>query len=42
MVRGLHYNLKSFFVFAEFKGIVGKLNDEFITVGIIFDFPIKK
>ncbi|MGB5818669.1 MAG: outer membrane beta-barrel protein [Saonia sp.] len=33
---GAHYNLEHFFVFAEFKGIVGQLSDEFVTVGIIF------
>ncbi|WP_160114818.1 outer membrane beta-barrel protein [Aquimarina sp. AU474] len=33
---GAHYNLKKFFAFAEFKGVSGKLNDEFITIGVIF------
>lgn len=37
---GAHYNLKHFFVFAEFKGIIGQLSDEFVTLGIIF--PLSK
>ena len=37
---GAHYKIKHSFVFAEFKGIVGKLSDEFITVGVIF--PLSK
>ena len=37
---GVHYRLKHFFVFTEFKGIVGALNDEFITIGAII--PLKK
>lgn len=39
---GLHYNFDDFFLFAEFKGIAGVLHDEFITVGLILDFPFKK
>lgn len=38
---GAHYNLNHFFVFSEFKGIVGPLSDEFITIGIIIPF-VKK
>ncbi|MGX1931002.1 outer membrane beta-barrel protein [Flagellimonas sp. 2504JD4-2] len=34
---GLHYNLNNIFVFGEFKGIVGSLNDEFMTIGVIFN-----
>ncbi len=33
---GAHYNLGKLFAFAEFKGIAGKLNDEFISIGVIF------
>ncbi len=33
---GIHYNLEKLFAFAEFKGVSGKLNDEFVTVGVIF------
>ncbi|WP_425234406.1 hypothetical protein [Ulvibacterium sp.] len=32
---GAHYNLHHFFIFAEFKGVAGQLNDEFFTAGII-------
>lgn len=37
---GAHYNLSKVFVFAEFKGVSGKLSDEFITIGVIF--PLAK
>ena len=30
---GFHYSLGRTFLFAEFKGVSGKLNDEFITIG---------
>ncbi len=33
---GIHYNFGKLYVFSEFKGILGKLNDEFITVGVLF------
>ena len=33
---GFHLNLGSFFAFAEFKGILGSLNDDFVTIGVIF------
>ena len=33
---GVHYNFGHFFLFGEFKGIVGQLNDHFVTVGAIF------
>ena len=33
---GAHYNLKNVFVFIEFKGIVGQLSDEFLTIGVLF------
>ncbi|GAA4272761.1 outer membrane beta-barrel protein [Aquimarina gracilis] len=33
---GAHYNLKKLFAFIEFKGVAGKLNDEFISAGVIF------
>jgi len=29
-------NFGKLYVFSEFKGILGKLNDEFITVGVLF------
>jgi len=33
---GAHYNIsKNLFVFSEFKGIIGKLSDEFINLGLI-------
>ncbi|GAA4275853.1 hypothetical protein GCM10022259_05770 [Aquimarina mytili] len=32
---GVHYGLGKCFVFGEFKGVAGKLNDEFVTVGVI-------
>ncbi|MEO1011410.1 MAG: hypothetical protein AAFX53_08905 [Bacteroidota bacterium] len=35
---GAHYNLNRFFIFAEFKGVAGQLNDEFLTIGIILPF----
>ena len=35
---GVHYNLGKTFAFAEFKGVSGALNDEFITVGVVFVF----
>ena len=37
---GIHYRIKKVFVFTEFKGIVGSLSDEFITIGAII--PLKK
>jgi len=37
---GIHYNIEKVFVFAEFKGIIGSLGDEFLTVGAII--PLKK
>ena len=39
---GAHYNLGKFFAFIEFKGIIGKLSDEFVTVGVIFNLSNKK
>ena len=39
---GAHYNLGKFFAFIEFKGIIGKLSDEFVTVGVIFNLSSKK
>ena len=33
---GAHYNLGGLFVFLEFKGIIGELNDEFLTAGVLF------
>ncbi|WP_299259999.1 outer membrane beta-barrel protein [uncultured Aquimarina sp.] len=33
---GAHYKVGDLFAFAEYKGVTGKLNDEFITVGVIF------
>ena len=33
---GVHYNLGNFYVFGEFKGIAGQLNDQFLTAGVIF------
>lgn len=39
---GLHYNIGKTFVFAEFKGVVGKLNDEFISIGMIFSISKHK
>jgi len=40
---GFHYNLfKDVFVFAEFKGIIGQLNAQFITTGVIINIPFKK
>ncbi|WP_299186932.1 outer membrane beta-barrel protein [uncultured Aquimarina sp.] len=33
---GAHYKIGDLFAFAEFKGVTGKLSDEFITVGILF------
>lgn len=38
---GLHYIIKNTFVFAEFKGVIGQLSGEFVTVGILFNFPKK-
>jgi len=38
---GSHYNLGRVFAFIEFKGITGKLNDEFITLGVIFNLSQK-
>lgn len=39
---GGHYNLGKFFVFAEFKGVLGQLNAEFVTVGVIFGLSKKE
>lgn len=40
---GAHYNIaKNIFVFTEFKGIIGRLKDEFLTVGVIIDFSKKE
>lgn len=33
---GAHYMMGDLFAFAEFKGVIGELSDEFITVGILF------
>ncbi|MEW7290373.1 outer membrane beta-barrel protein [Aquimarina sp. 2304DJ70-9] len=33
---GIHYYLGSLYAFTEFKGVTGKLNDEFISIGVIF------
>jgi hypothetical protein len=38
---GTHYKMKNTFLFAEFKGVIGSLSAEFITVGIILNL-IKK
>ena len=35
---GLHYKFKNLFLFTEFKGIIGHLDDEFITIGLIYNF----
>ena len=37
---GLHYRVGDVFFFGEFKGIIGKLNDEFITIGAILSIPL--
>ncbi|WP_075342459.1 outer membrane beta-barrel protein [Tenacibaculum agarivorans] len=37
---GLHYRIQNWFFFTEFKGIIGHLNDEFITIGTIVNIPI--
>jgi uncharacterized membrane-anchored protein len=39
---GIHYKIKNFYIFSEFKGIIGQLNAEFISAGIIFNFSLKK
>jgi len=40
---GAHYNIaKNLFLFAEFKGIIGRLKDEFLTIGLIIDFTKKE
>jgi len=41
---GIHYTFNNLFIFSEFKGVLGQLNAEFITVGVIFNFklPSKK
>ncbi len=39
---GAHYNLGKLFVFAEFKGIISQLSDEFITAGVIFSLSKSK
>lgn len=33
---GIHFNLNHLFLFSEFKGVTGALNDQFVTAGIIF------
>ncbi len=38
---GAHYNLGKLFAFFEFKGVAGKLNDEFISAGVIFSISKK-
>jgi len=37
---GFHYKWKKTFLFAEFKGVLGALSDEFITVGAIISIPL--
>lgn len=39
---GAHYNLGKIFAFVEFKGVIGQLNDEFLTAGILFNLSKKK
>ncbi len=38
---GVHYRFNNFFVFSEFKGILGQLSAEFISAGVIFDIEIR-
>ncbi len=38
---GVHYRFNTFFIFSEFKGILGHLNAEFISAGVIFDIKIR-
>ena len=33
---GLHYSINRVLLFTEFKGVVGQLSDEFITLGAVF------
>ena len=35
---GAHYNLSHYFIFSEFKGVVGPLSAEFVTTGVIYEF----
>jgi len=37
---GTHYKINDLYIFTEFKGIIGQLNTEFFTLGIIFNFNI--
>ncbi|MEP5341364.1 MAG: outer membrane beta-barrel protein [Algibacter sp.] len=37
---GIHYKISDLYVFSEFKGIIGQLNAEFISAGIIFNFSL--
>ena len=39
---GAHYNLGKVFLFLEFKGLIGQLSDEFITIGTMFHLSSKK
>lgn len=39
---GLHYSISKFYVFTEFSGVIGQLNDEFITAGVIFNLGSSK
>jgi len=39
---GAHYNVGKMFLFVEFKGLIGRLSDEFITIGTIFRIASKK
>lgn len=39
---GMHYNINDLFFFTEFKGIVGQLKAEFITLGMIYNFKKRK
>ena len=32
---GLHYNINQLILFTEFKGVIGELNDEFLTIGVV-------
>ena len=41
---GTHYGIRNILLFAEFKGVIGELNDEFFTLGAVIHFkrPQKK
>ena len=39
---GVHYKVSNFYLFTEFSGIIGQLNDELITAGIIFNLGKSK